>query len=125
MSEAVYLAHHIHGRLRLKIRNRRVIAAVRDAIASVPGTCTAEVRERAASIVVLYAGREDSYLARIAELGRSTDLFEFGMPPPPSRGRVAIAYALVALGIAGVLLPIVPGTPFLIVGVVLLGGGGG
>jgi uncharacterized membrane protein YbaN (DUF454 family) len=37
------------------------------------------------------------------------------------RTRTAIGYALLVAGVAGVLLPIVPGTPFLIAAVAVLG----
>jgi uncharacterized membrane protein YbaN (DUF454 family) len=37
------------------------------------------------------------------------------------RTRTAIGYALLVAGVAGVLLPIVPGTPFLIAAIALLG----
>jgi uncharacterized membrane protein YbaN (DUF454 family) len=38
-----------------------------------------------------------------------------------NRTRTALGYALLLAGIAGVLLPIIPGTPFLIAAVAVLG----
>jgi uncharacterized membrane protein YbaN (DUF454 family) len=38
-----------------------------------------------------------------------------------SRTRTAFGYALLVAGIAGVLLPLIPGTPFLIAAVAVLG----
>ena len=38
-----------------------------------------------------------------------------------NRTRTALGYALLVVGVAGVLLPIIPGTPFLIAAVAVLG----
>jgi uncharacterized membrane protein YbaN (DUF454 family) len=38
-----------------------------------------------------------------------------------NRTRTALGYALLAAGVAGVLLPLIPGTPFLIAAVAVLG----
>ena len=38
-----------------------------------------------------------------------------------NRARTALGYGLLVIGVAGVLLPIMPGTPFLIAAVAMLG----
>jgi hypothetical protein len=133
------VVHHVRGRLRLRLRGAKqspgLLERVRLALLRMPEVINAEAPPLTSSIVVLYRSSDPrNFVRELEQLGRAEGLFELqaqmaapvsSVPSPPwpegTRIRKIVGRLLLALGVAGVLLPVVPGTPFLLAGAAVLG----
>jgi hypothetical protein len=133
------VAHHTKGRLRLNIpglkQNRAMLEQVRAAVAGLPEVSRVEYNPLTGSVIAHHRDPDTArFITRIAEVGRDRELFDLHIPVPASAPQTAsggvkrrngmrdlAGHSLLALGVAGVLLPVIPGTPFLLAGAAVLG----
>lgn len=129
MSPETRIEHHLPGRMRLKIPalkgKSRALRIVCDAVAQIPEVQRIEANPLTGSILIFYNARQRAFASLIDKLGEDRRLFRLGSNPAanPGRGRRIAGRCLLAVGVAGVLLPVIPGTPFLIAGAAILGSG--
>lgn len=134
MERTAVIAHHIPGRVRIAIANaKRDVAAleeIRGFLCSLPQVSAVQANVITGTVVILYDPHDDSFLQRLSELGEESGLLELSRDTPAFRrqgevrGKRKVAgRLLMAAGVAGVLLPVIPGTPFLLAGAAVLGPG--
>jgi heavy-metal-associated domain-containing protein len=85
MARTVHLAHHLPGRLRVRIpagaRNPPVLDQIKASIASVPGVRRVDVNTAIGSMVVHYdAAQTDDFIETVKRHGLDTKLFELVDP---------------------------------------------
>jgi cation transport ATPase len=88
MAHTAYVAHHVRGRIRLKMSNARgdfrALQEIKEAIAPLHGVRKVEVKAATGSIVVHYdATVHDDFHAHLAGRGESSGLYSVSAPAPP------------------------------------------
>lgn len=121
------IRHSIPGRIRLHIpalsANKESGRQIEALFAETPGVSRVRVNPHAASVIIEYdQSRSPGWTAIRALLDRidTTEAVPTngrGISP----GRKLAGRSLVVFGIAGWLLPVIPGTPFVLAGALLLG----
>ena len=138
-----HIAHHIPGRLRFQVPDLKgkpqQLAPIAQSLRKAPEVLMCETNPLTGSILVHYRPTAyDWFVSMLTEFAREKALFHLPGDPSAitnrnrlragpeqasglSRLRQLTGSFLLWVGVAGVLLPLVPGTPFLLAGLALLG----
>lgn len=139
MAFEAYVAHNIPGRLRLKFpglkRNLTGLERIAQSLQLFPDVLRCDINPITGSILIRY--RPAAYVRFVRDFtkfGADKALFKMqtraptmvdGKRSPAKSGLQSIRKTagtfLLFVGVAGVLLPIFPGTPFLLAGLALIG----
>jgi len=103
--------------------DERALKRVCDGIAEMPEVQRTEANPLTGSALIFYDARERAFAEKLGRHGTERSLFRLTQQTAmeSSQVRKIAGRGLLAVGVAGVLLPVIPGTPFLLAGAAVLG----